>query len=350
MKITVIGGGLAGSSTALRLVRQGHRVSLYEKKRFPRPKLCGGFLSSDGLADLEDLGILGAVRQAGAHPIVRSVVASVHGTRIESELSGEAVSVSRSVLDTILLDHVRKDGVTILQGDGYRAEPTADYTVIAAGRIPKQGVPSKSYFGVQALFQDVRGISDQVELDLIESGYVGLARQENGYVNICALTTQEALQHWGPSLDGVLSHFMDENPVLRDHVRDARRVSSWLATGPVQLGVRHLSRERTFYVGDAACVVDPFAGEGMSMALYGSRLVLQALQQKTMSPERAYAAYWKEAFLPSLRWNAVMRMLYSVSLFREPVLHALKVYPAAMTWLTDLTRHRLVDALHTELV
>src|ERR1035437_5039730 len=64
--VIVIGGGPAGSSAAIRLAKSGRRVSLFEKAHFPRSKLCGGFLSSEGLEDLEDLNVLPSLRRSGA--------------------------------------------------------------------------------------------------------------------------------------------------------------------------------------------------------------------------------------------------------------------------------------------
>ncbi|HEX5906256.1 MAG TPA: FAD-dependent oxidoreductase, partial [Propionibacteriaceae bacterium] len=39
--VVVVGAGPAGSATATHLARHGLRVSLLEKSRFPREKVCG---------------------------------------------------------------------------------------------------------------------------------------------------------------------------------------------------------------------------------------------------------------------------------------------------------------------
>jgi flavin-dependent dehydrogenase len=355
--VTIIGGGPAGASAAIRLAQSGRRVILFEKGYFPRRKLCGGFLSSDGLSELEDLEVLRDIRRLGAHPLRRSVIVSARGTQISCELSAEALSVSRDVMDELLLRRAQQVGVDVRFGeDGFQSASTSPYKVIASGRqgrdpkrksalqrSPWHASPSETYVGIQALFKDIGGITDQVELDLVPSGYVGLARQEKDQVNLCALTTATVLKRWGPSLDDVLRHFLDENPVLRSHLAGATRVGSWMAVAPVRLGVRQLAVGTTFYIGDAACVVDPFVGEGMSIGLYASRLLRRAFEQTKYTPAQAYASYWRQAFMPALRWNALMRFAYAVPLFQEPMAHLLKAYPQGLSWLTDLTRHRLVE-------
>jgi flavin-dependent dehydrogenase len=328
-------------------------VQLFEKSRFPRAKLCGGFLSFESLDDLKDLNVLSALHALGTVTLHRAVIASTRGTQIKSPLPAPALSVSRAVLDPLLLAEARRSGVDVHEGtDGLSDQHEAGITVIATGRLsshsarqrttPWYASPSTPAFGMQALFDSVDDVTDQVELDLIRDGYVGLARQKEG-VNLCALTTPETLRRWGPDLDCVLAHFAAQNPILARHLRHAQRRGPWLAVGPVRLGIRQLTTPGTFYVGDAACVVDPFAGEGMSMALYGARLLAQALTQTQADPAAEYRRLWKNAFLPSLRWNAAMRVLYSVPLLREPSLRLLNWIPGSMNGLTDLTRYRRLE-------
>ena len=49
----IVGGGPAGSSCAWQLNRQGKEVLILEKQTFPRLKLCGGWISSQVMKNLE---------------------------------------------------------------------------------------------------------------------------------------------------------------------------------------------------------------------------------------------------------------------------------------------------------
>ena len=59
--IVIVGGGPAGTTTALALVRAdpalARRVVVLEKARFPREKPCAGALGGRGDALLRDLGV-----------------------------------------------------------------------------------------------------------------------------------------------------------------------------------------------------------------------------------------------------------------------------------------------------
>ena len=51
--VLVVGGGPAGSTVAWRLARAGARVTVLDAARFPRVKLCAGWVTHAALADLE---------------------------------------------------------------------------------------------------------------------------------------------------------------------------------------------------------------------------------------------------------------------------------------------------------
>ena len=346
--VIVIGGGPAGSASAIRLAQKGRRVRLYEKTIFPRQKLCGGYLSHEGVHELDRLGVLEDV-QKNSIPLYRTVIASTKGTRVESPLHAPALSITRDSLDSILLRLARKSGVDVHEGeDGRPHIGSARYTVIAAGRGFHPAFPEtrKPHFiGIQATFENVSGITDQVELDIVEGGYVGLARQEAARVNVCALTTIAMLKTWGPSLDSVMARFLVENPVLRDHMKDATRVGEWMAVNPVRMGIRTLAKGNVFYAGDAACVVDPFAGEGMSIGLYTANLLTEALTQTLEKPDVVYHRLWRKAFLPPLRWSAALRVVNKFSWIQEASLHVLQHFPSALRFLSEATRHRPIEGL-----
>ena len=96
--VAVIGAGPAGSATALLLRRAGWRVTLLERARFPRDKLCGEFISAEGVAALTEIG-LGTWMAEHCPQIARVLVTSRRGPVWQESLSGRAVGCSRAALD-----------------------------------------------------------------------------------------------------------------------------------------------------------------------------------------------------------------------------------------------------------
>ena len=57
-KIAIVGAGPAGASLAIRLAKENFDVTLIERDKFPRHKLCGEFVSPECLAHFRALGVL----------------------------------------------------------------------------------------------------------------------------------------------------------------------------------------------------------------------------------------------------------------------------------------------------
>src|SRR5947199_7971038 len=55
--VLVVGGGPSGAEAAYWLAKQGRRVLVVEKKRFPREKTCGDGLTPRAVRQLEDMGL-----------------------------------------------------------------------------------------------------------------------------------------------------------------------------------------------------------------------------------------------------------------------------------------------------
>jgi len=85
--VLVVGGGPAGSSCAWRLRRAGLDVALFDRRRFPRDKVCAGWITPQTLDALE----LDPVVYAKDH-----VLQPIHGFRV-SRLGGRAARVDYGV-------------------------------------------------------------------------------------------------------------------------------------------------------------------------------------------------------------------------------------------------------------
>ncbi|MEI5102901.1 NAD(P)/FAD-dependent oxidoreductase [Streptomyces sp. PmtG] len=104
--VIVIGARCAGSPTAMLLARQGYRVLLLEKAKFPQDTLSSHYLHQPGVALLDRWGLLDELRKAGCRPIDHQSYEAL-GVRLEGfslPVDGHRTTYAprRFVLDPIL--------------------------------------------------------------------------------------------------------------------------------------------------------------------------------------------------------------------------------------------------------
>ncbi|MBX3189737.1 MAG: NAD(P)/FAD-dependent oxidoreductase [Labilithrix sp.] len=118
--VAIVGGGPAGTSTAIHLVRaegiRADRVVVLDKARFPRDKPCAGAISQLGVDALRDVGVsvrVPAVAMQGVRVIL--------GGEIGETRCAMGIVVRRIELDAQLVDEARAVGVEVREGAGVTA-------------------------------------------------------------------------------------------------------------------------------------------------------------------------------------------------------------------------------------
>ncbi|MEU4829483.1 NAD(P)/FAD-dependent oxidoreductase [Streptosporangium sp. NPDC023615] len=187
MRVIVVGGGVAGTVSAIALRRIGAEVTVYEAYADPGGQV-GSFVSLavNGLRALESLGCLEAVRRAG-FDVARQRLWSASGRLLgdvpRGRLSGDrmrSITLMRGDLVATLREHALRAGATVVTGErlvdaarageGVRAvfgtgrTDTADLLVGADGlwsatrAALDSGAPSPAYAGLYS----VSGIAGNV--------------------------------------------------------------------------------------------------------------------------------------------------------------------------------------------
>ncbi|HSH46581.1 MAG TPA: FAD-dependent monooxygenase [Longimicrobiales bacterium] len=333
----IVGGGPAGAITARLLARAGHRVTIVDRARFPRPKACGDCLSAAATDLLRDLGLLDRVLDA--HPAMIhgwTLVAPGGGTCRGDFPTGPALALDRHRLDEVLLRsatdagarlvHGRVEGLEAAEGLGAGESPAAGRRGTAGpGTQPVRLVRVRTRHGTRILRAPLvvgadglrstiareanlirrkprlrkvslsthgrgpPGRMDRGEMHLLDGGCIGIAPTGQGRFN---LTLVVADRHTGELRRRGPAAFVDAW-IRRAHglghlLDDTELEEPFLASGPFDWPVRSPVGPGVALVGDAAGYFDPFTGQGIYQAMEGARRLAAALAGATDgSPDSA---------------------------------------------------------------
>lgn len=316
----VVGGGPAGALAALELARRGVTTLLVERARLPRDKVCGGCVNLHALRTLEQAGLGDLPARLGAVPL-KEVHLVAAGRRAVLPLPGGVV-LSRARLDGALVEAAREAGVEVRDGTTARHESvdrigrslrletpagveraTARVVLDAGGlgsRFGDEGVAAEVEDGARigaGTVVDARGLAEtppgRVTLAVGEPGYVGLARLEDGRLDVaCALDPAAVGEAGGPA--AVALAVLRANGLPEP---DELNAAEWRGTPRLSRRARALAARRLLVLGDAAGFVEPFTGQGIAWALASGRavapLAARAAQAWTETLAREWEQVWK---------------------------------------------------------
>ncbi len=309
----VIGAGPAGSVTASLLSAQGWRVTIIDKASFPRNKVCGEFLSPAVWPLLKSLGISQKILALEGSKITRAYFISQNGKEIKIRLPCPdtqhpyGYGISRNRLDAFLLSQAEARGCCVFQNrevreirkmggnflvSGFDFSEKENFSIQsaivinAAGRFNRWQEPAEIYSSAKqerkicfkAHFRAAGPANgEEVRVIIFRGGYLGLMQIEDGKMNLCGTVSENILKAAGFDFDRLLRSAAEEQPAFKDWLEKSRRENGWLSCGPQTHQFYGGFRGELFYLGDAACSLEPFMGQGMTMALAGAFLAAKLL-------------------------------------------------------------------------
>ena len=308
--VIIAGAGPAGSSAAIHLARGGFHVLLVEQKKFPRPKLCGEFISPECRQHFEKLGVTDAMNCSGPSMLSETVFYSIRGQHLSVPSSwfggSSALGLSRAVMDDVLLRRAQQCGVSVLEGasisepvmqrnavlgvklkiDGREHDYHAPVTIDATGRARiltrklghTRSKPRLVAFKVH--LRNTRVAPNACEIYFYPEGYGGLSTIEGDVSNLCFIVSakQVKLHHSDP--ETVMRETVMKNQRAAYTLEDATPESEWLSASWERFGRQRPSPAKGLLaIGDSAAFIDPFTGSGMLMALESGELAAQVIMR-----------------------------------------------------------------------
>ena len=300
MRVAVIGGGVAGSASAIALARIGAEVTVYEA--YPDPAGPAGSyvsLAVNGLRALDAVGCLEAVQQAG-FPVARQLMWSGRGKLLGDVARGRrpedslrSVTLMRADLVTALRAEALRTGARIVTGErltgpGDPRVADADLVVGADGiwSATRQqldpSAPGPRYAGIYYL----SGTSDQdkVRVPVSRQGFNWIFARHGVFIYLPApggliwWTAQVASP--APPADPAAVSAADLTELFgtEDQAAAVLEAASGIRTANIGHVLAPVTRRHggtTVLIGDAAHPVG--AGQGASIAMEDAVVLAQEL-------------------------------------------------------------------------
>jgi flavin-dependent dehydrogenase len=268
--VTIAGGGLAGLALGIGLRRQGVPVTLLEAGSYPRHRVCGEFVSGIRPEELEALGI----RDLFSAALRPRETAWFDGDRLffRAPLPESGYGVSRHWLDQALAERFLDLGGELRTGQRWEGGGLEAGTVLASGRVvTERREVGAGWFGIKAHYGGLECVAD-LEVHLGEGAYVGVTPVGEGWVNVTGLFREgvgggkELLERAvaGAGLGGLAARLAGAR----------QRPGSLKGVNRFRLGWQP-GYGRGIRVGDAAAMIAPVTGNGMTMALQGACAALE---------------------------------------------------------------------------
>ena len=160
---------------------------------------------------------------------------------------------------------------------------------------------------------------------------------EGGRVNASAMVRADVAT--------TLPEVFARHPALRERSRNWNWLSDPLTTSPLIFRQPQPERDGMLMVGDAAGFVDPFVGDGISLALRGGALAAHCLESffageaSLRAAALRYCRAYEQSLLPVFRASStIRRLLVLPGAVRKPLLFFLERTPAITEYLVRRTR------------
>ena len=356
--VCIVGGGLAGLSLSIQLARAGYNVALFEKEKYPFHKVCGEYISLESWDFIVSLGL--GLSEMNLPIIKKLIVSSPNGKNIQQELPLGGFGISRYTLDNELCKIAKQAGVKIYEEtkvndivfkDDLFTISTSEFSIqshLAAGTFGKRSnidikwsrdfVQKKSnklnnYIGIK-YHVETDLPADTIALHNFKDGYCGISKIEDNKYCLCYLTTAENLKANNTSIQEMEKNVLQKNPFLQQLFSSVNFLPGFPVTiSQISFDKKLQVENNVLMIGDAAGMITPLCGNGMSMALHGSKIAFECidnfLQKKItrQQMEEQYAAKWKQQFAGRLRMGRIIQRIFGKEFSTNVFVFLIKPFP-----------------------
>ena len=324
----IVGGGLAGLTLAIQLANSGRSVILFEKETYPFHKVCGEYISLESWQYLITLGL--PLDQMNLPIIKRLQVTASNGKELQQDLPLGGFGISRYKIDNSLKDIAILSGVTVIENCkatdvSFKDEQFFISTSkgIINSRICCGSFGKRSNIDINWKRQFTQHSANKlnnfiavkyhistnhpdnlISLHNFENGYCGISKIEDGKYCLCYLTNAANLYDTALSISQIS---FEKKTSVQNHV---------------------------LMVGDAAGLITPLCGNGMSMAMHAGKIAAENIKDFLENKisrnglEKKYTEEWEKNFKTRLMTGRLVQRFFGKSWLTNIFIGIMKSFPS----------------------
>ncbi|MEN9570637.1 MAG: hypothetical protein RL172_1868 [Bacteroidota bacterium] len=366
--VCIVGGGLAGLALSIQMAKLGYTVSLFEKEQYPFHKVCGEYISMESWNFIESLGV--PLAQMNLPHITKLQVSAPNGNLLTAPLPLGGFGISRYLLDDTLKNCAIKNGVLVIEnskvedvqytGDGFSVQTrqgifTSTLCFGSFGKRSNLDIKWKrpfvlhknnklsNYVGIKYHII-TKAAEDSIALHNFKNGYCGISKIEDNKFCLCYLTNAANLAAHQNSIQQMEQAVLKKNK----HLRQLLEQSEQLFTQPISISQISFNKkaqvqDHIILLGDAAGMISPLCGNGMSMALHAAKIAAALghlfLQNKLSRQqlEATYVQQWKKQFASRLAAGRLIQSFFGKVWITNIFITCMKRMPFLTRWLIRQT-------------
>lgn len=365
--VAIIGGGLAGLASAIQLAAQGFSVVVFEKKEYPFHRVCGEYVSLEAWAFLRELGL--PLETLDLPKINELVVSSPSGTTIKHELNPGGFGISRYLFDQLLAEIAREKNVQLITNTTVVDVSCQNEWEVKTAKETYQAKLVIGSFGKRSTIDQQRkhelkrkkkswltnfiGVkyhvtadlpANRIELHNFKDGYCGISKVEAQRYCLCYLTTAKNLKRTGGSIEQLEAEVLMKNPFLNDYfTRFERLYEKPLSISQIDFSKKEIVENKMLMLGDAAGLITPLCGNGMTMALQSASILAAILPAYLVGDlaedqlRKQYEKQWQETFEKRLKAGRFIQSMFGNATMTNVFISVMKRLPKATDSLIALT-------------
>lgn len=366
-----MGGGLAGLTMSIQLADLGYRVVLLEKEQYPFHKVCGEYISLESWDFLSSLGL--DLEALQVSKITRLEVTTTGTAKLEQTLPLGGFGISRYRLDQSLVTIARNKGVEVREAtkvidvrfgeDEFMVDCGSDAirARVACGAFGKRAnldVKWKRGFiaSTKKSLNNYVGVKyhvsgdfprDTISLHTFEGGYCGLVRIEDDRYCLCYLTKASNLQKSGNSIMEMERQILSANPSLRLILQQCVKLyDAPLTISQISFDQKKQVEDHKLMIGDAAGMITPLCGNGMSMAMHAGKIAVKHIdsflrnQGSREEMEQGYTIEWNTTFAKRLATGRRIQSMFGRRWLTGLLVGITSRIPLLTKWLIRQTHGR----------